>query len=104
MYRADHFPLARRGVPTLLLMQISGPPDLAAGGRVAGQAWLDGYMRCYHQTCDAWDPNWDLTGAVEDVRAFWTVGRDLANGRDWPEWREGSEFRADRERSRTVRR
>jgi Zn-dependent M28 family amino/carboxypeptidase len=104
MYRADHFPLARRGVPTLLLMQISGAPDLVAGGRVAGQAWLDGYMRCYHQTCDAWDPNWDLTGAVEDVHAFWTVGRDLANGRDWPEWREGSEFRAAREASRAERR
>ena len=32
-YRADHFSLAKRGVPTLLFMAISGAPDLAAGGR-----------------------------------------------------------------------
>jgi Zn-dependent M28 family amino/carboxypeptidase len=104
MYRADHFPLARRGVPTLLLMQVSGAPDLVEGGRETGQAWLDGYMRCYHQTCDTWDSKWDLTGAVEDVRAFWTVGRELANGREWPEWRDGSEFHAAREASARERR
>ena len=41
-YRADHFPMAKRGVPTLLIMAISGAPDLVKGGREAGTAWLDG--------------------------------------------------------------
>lgn len=103
-YRADHFSVARRGVPTLLLMAISGAPDLVAGGRVAGQAWLDAYMRCYHQTCDAWSPAWDLRGAAADVRLFDTVARGLAEGRDWPEWREGSEFRDIRAETAAVRR
>jgi Zn-dependent M28 family amino/carboxypeptidase len=103
-YRADHFPLARKGVPTLLLMAISGAPDLVAGGRVAGQAWLDGYMRCYHQTCDAWDAGWDMRGVVEDVAAFHAVGRGLAESREWPAWREGAEFRAVREASAGERR
>jgi Zn-dependent M28 family amino/carboxypeptidase len=95
-YRADHFSVARRGVPTLLLMAISGAPDLVAGGRTAGQAWLDGYMKCYHQTCDAWDANWDLRGAGQDVNLFATIGGKLATSRVWPEWREGSEFKAIR--------
>ena len=103
-YRADHFSLARQGVPTLLLMAISGAPDLVAGGRPAGQAWLDGYMRCYHQTCDAWSPDWDLRGAAADVGAMLTVGRGLANGRDWPAWREGSEFKATRDATAGLRR
>lgn len=103
-YRADHFSLARQGVPTLLLMAISGAPDLVAGGRPAGQAWLDGYMKCYHQTCDAWDPRWDLRGAAQDVTAMLTVGRGLANGRDWPAWRAGSEFKAVRDATAGVRR
>ncbi|WP_242096500.1 M28 family metallopeptidase [Sphingomonas sp. CROZ-RG-20F-R02-07] len=103
-YRADHFSLARKGVPTLLLMAISGAPDLVAGGRTAGQAWLDGYMKCYHQTCDAWSPDWDLRGAAQDVGLFYTVGRALADSRDWPTWNAGSEFKAVRDASAGARR
>ncbi len=95
-YRADHFSVARRGVPTLLLMAISGAPDLVAGGRTAGQAWLDGYMKCYHQTCDAWGADWDLRGAAQDVDLVRTIGTKLANSRLWPEWRDGSEFKSVR--------
>ena len=95
-YRADHFSVARRGVPTLLLMAISGAPDLVEGGRTAGQVWLDGYMKCYHQTCDAWGVDWDLRGAAQDVDLFQTIGTKLANSRSWPEWRDGSEFKSVR--------
>jgi Zn-dependent M28 family amino/carboxypeptidase len=103
-YRADHFSVARRGVPTLLLMAISGAPDLVEGGRPAGQTWLDDYMRCYHQSCDAWDARWDLRGAAADVGLFYRIGHDLADGRDWPEWRSGSEFKAIRNESAAERR
>jgi Zn-dependent M28 family amino/carboxypeptidase len=103
-YRADHFPLARRGVPTLLLMAISGAPDLVAGGRVAGQRWLDGYMRCYHQTCDAWSAEWDLRGAAQDVALFHDIGMQLATTRIWPAWRDGSEFKAVRATTAAERR
>ncbi len=91
-YRADHFPLAKHGVPTLLLMAISGAPDLVKGGRAAGQAWLDGYMRCYHQTCDDWSAALNFDGAAQDVALAYRVGRDLATSKRWPKWREGSEF------------
>lgn len=37
-YRADHFSLAKRGVPTLLLMALGGGEDLASGGRIVGDA------------------------------------------------------------------
>ena len=98
-YRADHFSVARRGVPTLLLMAISGASDLVTGGRPAGQAWLDGYMKCYHQTCDAWSADWDLRGAAQDVGLFQTIGTKLANSRLWPEWRNESEFKSVRAES-----
>ena len=103
-YRADHFSLARRGVPTLLVMAISGAPDLVVGGRAGGQAWLDGYMKCYHQTCDAWSADWNLQGAAADVGLIYTVGRQLATTRLWPEWNTGSEFRATRAESAAERR
>ena len=103
-YRADHFSLAKRGVPTLLLMAIGGGVDLVSGGRAAGDAWVSDYTaNCYHQTCDSWGSSWDLRGAAEDVDLFYRVGLQLGNSRRWPEWRPGSEFKAIRDTSASAR-
>jgi Zn-dependent M28 family amino/carboxypeptidase len=102
-YRADHFSLAKRGVPTLLFMAISGAPDLVAGGRIAGDAWLKAYMACYHQGCDSWRADWDLRGAAADVTLAYQVGRDLAASNRWPVWSAGSEFLATRRESLAAR-
>ncbi|WP_419827053.1 M28 family peptidase [Sphingomonas sp.] len=104
-YRADHFSLAKRGVPTLLLMGAGGGVDLLNGGRAGGDKWVSDYTaHCYHQTCDLWSPDWDLRGAVADIEALRTVGWSLANSRAWPTWNDGSEFRAAREESVAQRR
>jgi Zn-dependent M28 family amino/carboxypeptidase len=103
-YRADHFSLAKRGVPTLLLMGIGGGVDLVSGGRDAGDAWVNDYTaHCYHQTCDAWSQSWDLRGAAQDVDLFYRVGLELGNSRRWPEWRATSEFKAIRDTSASAR-
>jgi Zn-dependent M28 family amino/carboxypeptidase len=103
-YRADHFPLARQGVPVLLLMAISGAADMREGGREAGNRWLEGYMRCYHQPCDAWDASLDFRGAAQDVELFHTIGKSLANSTRWPQWRAESEFYGVRAKTDSVRR
>ena len=103
-YRADHFSLARNGVPVLLLMAISGPADMREGGREAGNRWLEGFMRCYHQACDAWDPSLDFRGAAQDVALFHAIGQGLENSNRWPQWRADSEFRAVRAESDAARR
>jgi len=104
-YRADHFSLARQGVPVLLLMGLGGGADLIKGGRAAGDAWVADYTsRCYHQPCDAWSPEWDLRGAAQDVALTYEAGRALANSSDWPDWKAGSEFKAIRAKTATERR
>jgi Zn-dependent M28 family amino/carboxypeptidase len=103
-YRADHFSVVRRGVPSLLLMALGGASDLKAGGRAAGQKWLDDYMTCYHKTCDAWSSGWDLRGAAADVALFQTIGGSLANSRSWPAWSKGSEFESIRAKTAAERR
>ena len=103
-YRADHFPLARTGVPVLLLMAISGAADMREGGREAGTRWLEGYMRCYHQPCDAWDASLDFRGAAQDVELFHMIGQGLASSTRWPKWRAESEFQAVRAKSDGQRR
>jgi Zn-dependent M28 family amino/carboxypeptidase len=103
-YRADHFSLAREGVPVLLIMGIAGGADLVDGGRAAGDRWIADYVgSCYHQTCDAWDPDWDLRGAAQDIELFRLIAGDLADSTRWPAWKEGSEFRAVREESAAAR-
>jgi len=104
-YRADHFAFARRGVPVLLLMALGGGVDLVEGGREAGDRWVTEFTAaCYHQSCDEWRPDLDFAGAAQDVALFYDIGRDLAFGRDWPQWNAGSEFRAIRDKSVAERR
>ena len=103
-YRADHFSVAKRGVPTILFMGMSGGADLIAGGRAAGEAWVEAYTaRCYHQTCDRWDPGQDYQGAADDVQLAFEAGRELANSTAWPDWNAASEFRPIRARSAAAR-
>ena len=103
-YRADHFSMAKRGVPVMLMMGIAGASDLVEGGRAAGQAWVDAYTgTCYHQACDAVDDSWNLEGAAQDVDLMLDIGRDLATSTRWPEWKPGSEFKAIRDKSAGAR-
>jgi Zn-dependent M28 family amino/carboxypeptidase len=103
-YRADHFSMAKRGVPVLLMMGIAGASDLARGGKPAGQAWVDAYTgKCYHQACDAWGPDWNLDGAVQDIGLFFQIGDELARSTKWPGWKDGSEFKAIRDQSAAQR-
>ncbi len=103
-FRADHFSLARRGVPVLLIMGIAGGADLIEGGRAAGDKWIADYTgNCYHQTCDAWSPDWDLRGAVQDIELFLSIITDLANSSRWPELLPSSEFKSIRDESRHLR-
>jgi hypothetical protein len=41
---------------------------------------------------------------AHDLPLLYRVGQTLANSKRWPEWGQGSEFRATREASRSERR
>ena len=89
-FRSDHFPLAKRGVPMAYVDGGGAFRDEPIAAREAGRSEYG--SRRYHQADDEWSPNWDLRGQVEDLELIFTIGRDLANSRDWPEWMPGSEF------------
>ena len=103
-YRADHFSFAKRGVPVLLDMALSGAYDMQNGGRPAGERWLESFTStCYHQTCDSWSPTWDLRGAAQEAELFYAIGARLANSRAWPQWNGTSEFAKVRAQSAAAR-
>ncbi|MGH8495531.1 MAG: M28 family metallopeptidase [Gammaproteobacteria bacterium] len=97
-YRSDHFNLAKRGVPVLY---VRGGIDHVERGSEWGRQQQAGYVaERYHKPADEFDPEWDLTGTVEDVEMLFTVGRELAASEAFPNWHEGEEFRAARDESR----
>jgi len=103
-YRADHFSVAKRGVPTILFMGMSGGADLISGGRAAGEKWVEDYTaRCYHQVCDVWSADQNYQGAADDVTLAFEAGRDLANSTRWPDWNATSEFKPIRAKTAAQR-
>jgi Zn-dependent M28 family amino/carboxypeptidase len=91
-FRSDHFNFARVGVPALYGR---GGFDLREGGVEAGKAAAAEFTaKHYHKTSDEFDPNWDLSGTVEDIEALYAVGRRIADSSERPQWSVDSEFRA----------
>ena len=37
---------------------------------------------------------------IDDLSLYYSIGRSLAMSKDWPNWVEGDEFRAIRDKSR----
>jgi Zn-dependent M28 family amino/carboxypeptidase len=97
---SDHFSFAGAGVPALIV----GPGlDLIDGGRPAGLAAAGEYAaHRYHAPSDVFNANWDLGGTLEDIQTLYLLGRNLADGNQWPDWYPGSEFRARREAMMTA--
>ncbi|MDQ1154039.1 M28 family metallopeptidase [Brevundimonas sp. SORGH_AS_0993] len=101
-YRSDHFPLAKRGVPMAYAGSRGDFRDAPVAAREAARSEYG--AKRYHQAADEWSPDWDYRGMIEDLAAFYDVGRALANGRDWPQWKTGSEFAPVRETTASQRR
>jgi Zn-dependent M28 family amino/carboxypeptidase len=94
-YRSDHFSFAKAGVPAL--DPGSGEDNVEHGIEWTKEREADYRVHRYHQPSDEYDPNWDLSGMVDDLRLFFTVGYRLATSRDFPNWRPGTEFKAKRD-------
>ena len=101
-FRSDHFSFAKQGVPAL---SFGSGRDLVTGGVEAGKAAQEAFVRDrYHQPADQFEPTWDLSGMAQDLVIAYDLGRQLANSREWPEWKAGSEFKAARDKTAAARR
>ncbi len=94
-YRSDHFEFAKQGVPALYPKQgveILGKPDGYGLKKEAEYTTND-----YHKVTDEIKPDWDLSGAVEDLQLLLQVGYKVADADKLPEWKPGTEFKAKRD-------
>lgn len=97
-FRSDHFNFARIGVPALYLKTGS---DFLGKDKAYGEALKVTYtQKYYHQPSDEFDTTrMNFEGGVEDLKLIFQVGKRLAFDERWPQWKEGSEFKAVRERN-----
>jgi Zn-dependent M28 family amino/carboxypeptidase len=94
-YRSDHFEFAKRGVPAL---DPKGGRQYAGKSADFGKHKQEEYTeKDYHKPSDEVKPDWDLSGAVADMKLLVELGYRVAEGPKYPEWKPGSEFRARRE-------
>ena len=98
-YRSDHISFAKRGVP---MLYSNNGSDLVEGGRdKAFNLAYDYTANHYHQPSDEYNKNWDMDGIEQTVNTIFNISNDLANSTDWPNWYEGNEFKAIRDRQRS---
>ncbi|HWS25574.1 MAG TPA: M28 family metallopeptidase [Xanthomonadales bacterium] len=97
-YRSDHFNFAIAGVPSLYAK--NGIDHVEKGEAYGRQVAADYVAKAYHKPADEFDPNWDLSGNVQDTELLYAVAREIADGDQWPNWYQGTEFRAARDAMR----
>lgn len=95
-FRSDHYPFAAAGVPAVAL----GLPSRFATRdpepkRRAQAQWL---ATRYHQPDDEFRPDFDYTGAVDDLRLVAMLGWAVAAGEAMPAYRAGQPFAEARRR------
>ena len=89
-YRSDHFSFAKQGVPALYASGGNEPIDEATAQYRKRTSVIIG--DCYHQVCDEYQENWDLSGMQQDTQLLFEVGYQLVSSNDWPKWTAISEF------------
>ncbi len=89
-FRSDHFPFAKAGVPALSLSEpreFTGPN---AAALLKKQEEYNG--KDYHQPSDQYDPSWNFSGGVDDLRALAQLGWRIAAQAEMPKYNDGDQF------------
>ena len=58
----------------------------------ANNAKRQAYRARYHQASDEYDPNWDLSGMVQQAQFTLNLGYAVANAPGMPTWKKGEAF------------
>ena len=89
-FRSDHFPFAKAGVPALSL---SEPQQFTGANAAELKKKQEEYNgKDYHQPSDEYDPAWDFSGGVNDMRVLAQLGWRIANAPQLPTYNEGDQF------------
>ena len=90
-FRSDQFNFAKKGVPVLYG---KGRYDHREKGKAYAKKFNERYYsERYHSPADEFDKNeWNFDGMLQDGELYRDIGQRLANSKNWPKWKQGSEF------------
>jgi len=95
-FRSDHFSFAKVGVPSLYLSE--GVDNIEHGkewGLAQQEKWI---MENYHKPSDNYEPDkWNFDGMIDDIKVYFETGYDLTVSKEFPEWKNGFQFKALRD-------
>ena len=97
-YRSDHFNFAKVGVPALYAE--AGEDSVEFGEEWGAEQALYYTNNDYHAPSDEYDPEWDLSGAAEDIFLYFDIVNQLSQETVFPNWLDGNEFKEIRDASR----
>ncbi|MDX5479379.1 MAG: peptidase M28, partial [Cyclobacteriaceae bacterium] len=87
---------AKVGIPALYFG--TGIDHVEKGKDFGLQAQQDFTTNFYHKPSDEYDASkWDLNASLEEIQLYFNIGNRLVNSNVWPQWKEGSEFKAVRD-------
>ncbi|MDO8678113.1 MAG: M20/M25/M40 family metallo-hydrolase [Acidobacteriota bacterium] len=89
-FRSDHFPFAKAGVPALSLSEPKEFTGPNAAALLKKQEEYNG--KDYHQPSDQYDPSWDFSGGVDDMRVLAQLGWRVAAQAERPTYNDGDQF------------
>jgi Zn-dependent M28 family amino/carboxypeptidase len=91
-FRSDHFPLAKVGVPAVSITLPNASSFTGPNAERARKLAATYNETCYHQPCDEFSTEWDLTGGVDDLRLLADLGWRVANAPAMPRYHPDEQF------------
>ena len=95
-FKSDQIEFAKVGIPAIF--PFAGSKIIGKPEGYGDEKYNEYHKNDYHQVSDEIKPDWDLSGTVEDVQWLLMTGYEIAQGNKYPQWKEGAEFKARRDR------
>ncbi|MEO6876163.1 MAG: M28 family peptidase [Opitutaceae bacterium] len=89
-FLSDPVEFAKAGIPSVFPSAGSKYRDKPAG--YGDRKWTEYRAKYHHQVADEVQPDWDMSGAVEDAQWLWLTGFKVAQADSFPDWKKGSGF------------
>ena len=88
--KSDQLAFALAGIPSILVLE--GTKNKSKSKEEVTEAFIDYYLNYYHTPFDDLNHEIDCEAAAKHAKILFDLCFNLANTKDTPEWREGTQF------------
>ncbi len=89
-FRSDHFPFAKKGVPSLSIR--TGDEYVGKSKEFSDNLFKEFNQKHYHQPSDEFRDDWRFDGMVQSLDASLAIGMKVSNAEKLPAFKQSDEF------------